>query len=364
MTQRTLAGLLAVPLLVALWWQVLREPLPYVVYSPGLTVNVLGTGAETGGGDEEIVQVAGHKAYRDTGELRMTTVLVSQPQTEVGLFQLMGAWIDPDDAVYPYDAVYGPEDTDESQDELGAFQMASSQDAAVAVALTELGYDVNPTPIISTVTEGAPAEGQLEVGDHLLTINGRTIETIEQAGRAVDATPDGEPTEVTVQRKKKELTFEITRELIDDHLRLGFEMRDSFQFPFDVSVGIDPNIGGPSAGLMFSLAIYDTLTQGSMTDGHSVAGTGTITSDGTVGPIGGIDQKIAGARDDGAELFLVPADNCADAYDSPAGDDMRLTRVATMSEAVDAIDAWTADPDADLPQCAAPGEEETGDARE
>ncbi len=104
MTQRTLAGLLAVPLLVALWFQVLREPLPYVIYSPGLTVDVLGTTDA----DQEIIEVSGAETYDDDGQLRLTTVLVTQPQSDVNLFQLLGAWIDGDDAVYPYDAVYGP----------------------------------------------------------------------------------------------------------------------------------------------------------------------------------------------------------------------------------------------------------------
>lgn len=347
MTQRTLAGLLAVPLLAALWFQVLREPLPYVIYAPGLTVDVLGTSD-----GEELVSVSGAKTYRDDGQLRFTTVLVTQPETDVNLFQLLGAWLDGDDAVYPYDAVYQPEDTDTSEDEEGAFQMATSQDNAIAVALTELGYDVDPSPVVSRVIDGAPADGELEVGDHLQAINGEEVTSIEDAGQAVDDSPDGGPVELRFLRGKEERTTSITREQIDGQLRLGFEMRNSYHFPFEVDVGVDPAIGGPSAGLMFSLAIYDTLTEGSMTGGESVAGTGTIAPDGAVGPIGGIDQKIAGARDDGAGLFLVPADNCDDAYESPHGD-MRLTRVATMSEAVDAIEAWADDPDVDLPQCSA-----------
>jgi PDZ domain-containing protein len=362
MTQRTLAGLLAVPLLVALWVQVLREPLPYVVYSPGLTLDVLDT-TEGDGEGPEIIEVSGAETYRDDGELRMTTVLVTQPQADVHLFELMAAWVDGDDAIYPYDAIYTPEDTDEAQQEEGAFQMASSQDAAIASALTELGYDVNPTPVVSVVEEGRPADGRLEVGDHLVEINGREITTVQQAGEAVDATPQGEPVELRVERGKKELSFAIEREEIDGRLRIGIEMRDSFQFPVEVEVGVDPQIGGPSAGLMFSLGIYDTLTEGSLTGGESVAGTGTITPDGEVGPIGGIDQKIAGARDDGAKLFLVPADNCDDAYDAPSGE-MRLARVATMSEAVDVLETWAEDPEADLPQCTADDADDTGDARE
>src|SRR5688500_3111480 len=179
MTQRTLAGLLAVPLLVALWFQVLREPLPYVVYAPGRTVDV--RGADDG---EELISVSGAETYRDDGQLRFTTVLVTQPETDVNLFQLLGAWIDGDDAVYPYDAVYGPEDTDTSEDEEGAFQMATSQDNAIAVALTELGYDVHPAPVVSRVIDGAPADGELEVGDHLLAVNGVDVTTIEAAGQA------------------------------------------------------------------------------------------------------------------------------------------------------------------------------------
>jgi len=361
MTQRTLAGLLAVPLLVALWFQVLREPLPYVIYAPGLTVDVLGTtdGDEDGA---EIIEVSGAETYEDDGQLRLTTVLVTQPQTDVNLFQLLGAWIDGDDAVYPYDAIYGPQDTDESRDEEGAFQMATSQDNAIAVALTELGYDVNPSPVVSVVLDGSPADGELEAGDLLLAINGAEVASIEDAGEAVDEAPDSEPVELRILRGEEERTLSITRAEIDGELRLGFEMRNTYQFPVQVSVGVDPAIGGPSAGLMFSMAIYDTLTEGSMTGGESVAGTGTIAADGAVGPIGGIDQKIAGAREDGAGLFLVPAENCDDAYESPNGD-MRLTRVATMSEAVDAVEAWAADSEADLPQCTADAAE-TGDAGE
>ena len=115
-------------------------------------------------------------------------------------------------------------------------------------------------------------------------------------------------------------------------------------------VNIDPDIGGPSAGLMFSLAIYDTLTPGSLTGDQVVAGTGTIKDDGSVGPIGGIQQKIVSARDDGASLFLVPPDNCDDALGAP-NEDMRLVRADTMHDAVTSIEAWVKNPDASLPTC-------------
>ncbi|MBI2243758.1 MAG: hypothetical protein HYU55_07355 [Nocardioides sp.] len=101
---------------------------------------------------------------------------------------------------------------------------------------------------------------------------------------------------------------------------------------------------------MFSLAIYDTLTPGSLTGGATVAGTGTIDAAGNVGPIGGIQQKIVGARDAGAELFMVPPDNCEEALGAPNGD-MRLVRADTMHDARVAVAAWVKDHDADLPSC-------------
>ena len=115
-----------------------------------------------------------------------------------------------------------------------------------------------------------------------------------------------------------------------------------------MSVKIPEKISGPSAGLMFSLAVYDTLTPGSLTDGEVVAGTGEIRPDGSVGPIGGIDQKIAGAARDGAELFLVPPDNCPDIAGVDS-DPMRLVMAKTMHSARVALETWAEDPDADLP---------------
>jgi Lon-like protease len=350
MTQRMLAGLLAAALLGVLWFGALREPLPYVIYTPGLTQDILGT---TGDDDQEIIAVEGAETFHDDGELRFTTVYSTQPQADVNLFRLLEAWIDGDDAIYPYDAIYAPDDTDESQQAEGAFQMVNSQDTAVAVALTELGFDVPSVAVVHRVLEGSPSDGELEAGDRLLAVNGNRVETIQEAGEAVDATPADEPVELRVQRGDERLTLSIMREEIDGEQRLGFEMRGSYDFPVEVTFGVDPDIGGPSAGLMFSLAIYDTLTEGSMTGGSAVAGTGTINPDGTVGPIGGIDQKIAAAREADADLFLVPADNCDDAYESPQGD-MELVRVATMREAVDALEAHADDPDADLPRCEAP----------
>ncbi len=345
MMQRMYATLLALALFITLIVAALVLPLPYVTYSPGLTVDVLGKD-----GDQEIIQVSGHQAYRDSGQLRMTTVYVTRPGNRISLFTALLAWLNPEDAIYPYDAVYGPDQTPEESETESAVQMVSSQDAATAAALTELGEKVTPVVEVLNVAKGKPADGELKVRDILLKVDDTTITQPQDVVDAVNGAPEGEPIEFVVRRGSRTLTVPVTPTMVDGEPRVGITTGVGYSFPFQVSVNIDDNIGGPSAGLMFSLGIFDTLTPGSLTDGETVAGTGTITPDGQVGPIGGIQQKIVAARDAGAKLFMVPPDNCAAALGAPRGD-MVLVRADTMHDAVTAIDDWTSDPNADLPAC-------------
>lgn len=345
MSRRALAGLLAVPLLLGLILVVATQPLPYVTYRPGPTVDILA--ARDG---KEIVEVSGHEVYRDDGELRLTTIYVDDPEDKITLDQLMRAWISPNEAVYPYDSVYAPEETDESSDVESAVQMVSSQDSAVATALTELGYDVEPEIEVLHVEKKLPADGLLKVRDILVSVGGVEIESAEDVVEAVDAAPVGKPLVFVVTRQGEELSLRVTPREIDGDKRIGITPGPGFTFPFDVSVDIGDGIGGPSAGLMFSLAIYDTLTPGSLSGGEVIAGSGTIDAEGNTGAIGGIAQKIAGAEAAGARLFMVAADNCSDTTDLDTGD-MRLVRVETMHDAVEAITAWADDHDATLPTC-------------
>lgn len=345
MSQRTVAGVVSLCLLAVLWGVAGLMPLPYVTYYPGPTVDVLAT---TDG--EENVVVSGHKAYRDDGELRLTTIYVDQPQEEVTLPRLLRAYFSPDAAVYPRWAVYAPEETDESRDRESEVQMVSSQDSAVATALTALGHDVETVVEVLDVAEDLPADGKLEVDDVLLRVGSTDITGPQDVVDAVDAAPVDEPLEFVVRRDGEEQTVLVTPREVAGDKRVGITPGAGYTFPFDVRVTIGDNIGGPSAGLVIALAVYDTLTPGSLTGGGRVAGTGTIDEAGTVGPIGGIQQKIAGARDTGTELFLVPADNC-DGVDGVDPEGMRLARVASMTEALDAITAWVEDPGADLPTC-------------
>ncbi|MDQ4054923.1 MAG: PDZ domain-containing protein [Actinomycetota bacterium] len=345
MSQRMIAAVVAGPLVIVLLALAAFAPLPYVTYRPGDTINVLGD--ESG---QEIIQVEGHRTYRDAGELRMTTVIVSQPEQENSLLELMATWINGDNAVMPYDAVYREGVTEEENDVEGSAQMVSSQDAAIAVALTELGYELTPRLQVQAITPGSPAADRLEVRDIFLEANGQKVTSSDDVIKAVSEAAPGEKVTFLVRRGEVNRRISLTPEKIDGEQRIGVTLGQGYIFPFDVSVNINPLISGPSAGLMFSLAIYDTLTPGSLTDNEVVAGTGEIAPDGSVGPIGGIAQKIAGARDDGAELFLVPPANCADIDDVDNGD-MELVLAETMHDAVEALEAWADGRDADVPRC-------------
>ncbi len=350
MSQRVYAAVVAGVLFVALAIAAFALPVPYVVYSPGITVDVLG---ERDG--KEIIQVSGHQTYRDDGQLRMTTVYVTQPGNGVGLLDAVKAWVSNEEAIYPYDSVYAPEETREDSRRESAVQMVSSQDAAVNTALRELGYETTPVIEVLDVSKGLPADGKLKVRDVLTKIGDVAITTPQSVVKAVDAAPAGEPLEFKVLRAGKPTTVTITPKVVDGDKRIGIVPGPGFEFPFDVRVEIPDSIGGPSAGLMFSLAIYDTLTPGSLTDGAEVAGTGTVNPAGKVGAIGGIQQKIVAARNDGAKLFLVPAGNCAEAISAPQGD-MRLVKAATMHDALTSLKAWAADHAADLPVCTSKAE--------
>jgi PDZ domain-containing protein len=347
MTQRTLAALVAVPLFVALGLVAAVKPLPFVTYAPGLTVNVLGDN-----GKEPIISVQGHRTYHDDGQLRMTTVSVTERNARLDLFTLMRTWFSRNDAVYPFSSVYGTTGNQEEDAQEGQVQMRTSQQSAEVAALTALGYDLHPEVRVVEVTKGMPAEGKLRVHDELLRVGGtRVTETTDVAGLIANV-PEGASVPITVKRGGKTVTVRLTPVHKDGARLVGITLSPHYHFPFKVKVNISEAIGGPSAGLIFALSIYDTLTPGSITDGQVVAGTGTIDAQGRVGEIGGIQQKIAGARQDGAQLFLVPPANCADALGSNHGS-MRLAKAATLKDAIADVTAWAAAPDAPLTPCTA-----------
>jgi PDZ domain-containing protein len=350
MTRRTLTSVVVTVLLGVLVGAAFLLPVPYVTMSPGPTVDVL---ADSGG--KPIIDVNGAKTYPTQGELRLVTVSVTSPTNQLSLVDALAAWFDRTRAVYPRDVIYPPDQSVADVRRESSVEMVGSQDAAIALALEELGYKLPLVTEVLGVTAGAPADGKLEPRDVVLSVNGVPIHRREQVVTQIQKSGVGEPVTFVVRRDGEKRTVKVTPEPSEDdksRAMVGAAIGTGYDFPFDVKVRIDDSIGGPSAGLIFATAVYDTLTPGALTGGHDVAGTGTINTQGQVGPIGGIQQKIVAAADAGAELFLVPPANCRAARGATVSEDeIRLVKAPTLHSALRSIKTFAHDPNADLPSC-------------
>ena len=351
MSRRSIASLLAVGLLLVLVVQLGRTAVPYVMVSPGPTVDILGRE-----GDEPIVEIDGTRTYPTKGEMRLTTVSVTNPENELNLAEALLAWLGRDVAVLPYKAMYPEPSTNEEERAESAAQMVDSQDAATAAALRELGTELETYAEVMGVTPDGPSAGELKEGDRLLAVAGSRTGEVEDVLAALDAVEPGDEVDVEVRRAGPQRTVTITTvpgAEDPEQATLGILVGTGFDFPFDVRVRIDDSIGGPSAGLMFALSIYDTLTPGALAGGEVIAGTGSITAEGDVGPIGGVVQKIAGAERSGAALFFVPPANCDTVVAADVEEDrLRLVRADTMHSAVESLKKYVEDPSVELPRCA------------
>lgn len=280
-------------------------PVPYVIERPGPAINVLGSYD-----DEQIVVIDGAKTYPTEGALMMTTVSVDGgPGYRVTPVEVVASWFDPTKSVLPREAVFPEGQTREQTVLSNSVAMSSSQQGAVAVALDELDIAYDPVVMIAGVEQGAPADGTLEAGDVILSVNGKSATDTAGYQKLVRGTPEGEPVPMTVRRDGEELDLEVPAETVDGAPKMGVVLDTGYDFPIDVEIAVG-DIGGPSAGMMFSLSVYDELTPGALTGDRQIAGTGTIAADGTVGGIGGIRQKMVGAHESEADYFLAPAANC------------------------------------------------------
>lgn len=328
----TVAGVLLAVLLVA----AALRPVPYVAMRPGPVQDTL---AAVDG--QDVVEISGRKTYPTTGQLDLTTVSVTSPSAEISLAEAMTAWLDPDRAVLPRAVIYPPEQSVREAEQQSTVQMVQSQDAAAVAALTELSIDVEVDVRVHSVLDDGPAQGHLQARDVILAVDGQRVEEAERVGRLLQGVAAGQPAQLVIRRDgERRVITTPTEESPDDPGRtvVGILVTEDPRLPFEVSIEVGNRIGGPSAGLMFALAVVDKLRPGSLTGGLHVAGTGEIDADGVVRPIGGIQQKLAGAVDAGATVFLVPARNCREAALAPAADELRLVRVRTLDDAVDALE--------------------------
>jgi len=329
-------------------------PTPYVIQRPGPVYDTLGTAAGADGEQVPLIQIDGAKTYETAGTLDLTTVqVVGNRERTPSWFELALAWTDSSRAVVPIDSVFPEGVTTEQRDEQNATLMVDSQHEATAAALDELGYDTGAEVVVQQVIDDSPAEGSLEAEDVITGVDGAAVSSAKQLKQAIQDA-GGAPVALTVQRSGDERVVEVTPEAqtqgdVTTWL-IGVSLRTDYDFAVDVTLQLD-NVGGPSAGMMFALGIIDTLTEGELNGGENVAGTGTIEADGTVGPIGGIRQKLYGARDAGADYFLAPSTNC-DEVVGHIPDGLTVVSTSTLEESLAALDVIADGGDVDaLPTC-------------
>ncbi len=308
----------------------------YVSLGPGPVFNTLG-----GTGDDAVLAITGAKTFPTDGTLSLTTVSVRDSLT---LFEALYGWISTRQAVIPREIVYPPDQTPEQQQKENVQQMRQSQDDATTAALRQLGIPSKVTVAVASVSAGAPADGKLKPGDVVTSVDGTAISSAKAVGEAVRKHAPGETVTIAYTRDGRPATVTITTARSqEDPVRaiIGVTPSESTSFPIKVDIRLK-DVGGPSAGLMFALGIIDKLGPDSLTGGKKIAGTGEITGDGTVGPIGGIVEKLIGARDQGATVFLVPAANCEEAKGN-IPDGLQLIKVATLKGALTALEALKGD---------------------
>lgn len=348
MTRQTWTAFVSAFVFVALAVLLVVVPVPFVSWSPGGTRDTLGSG--TGAGP--IIRVSGIDTYPTTGRLDMTILATTPAGARLSLPQaLLAYWLPSRDAL-PREVVYDPGKSVEEVEGEDAEMMETAQDAAVVAALRADGQPVIERPAVASVTVGGPAHERLLPGD-LVTAVGKVPTPTDRAVReAIQRTKVGETITFTVirakeQRRVKVITAESTTQ--SDTPVVGITLGPGYDYQPDISYDLQ-DIGGPSAGLVFALAIYDKITDGPLLGGRHVAATGTISAKGLIGPIGAIQQKIAGAEQAGATHFLVPAANCADL--AGLHTDLSLIRVATLNEAISALQTLdTPEAAQTLPRC-------------
>ena len=329
---RSITGWATLSLFVITLGGVLVLPTGYVIERPGQVFNVM---SEVG--DSPVISSPDLQVYPSDSRFDITTVsLLGNRDATPSWVQVLWAWADPEQIVLPLDEVFPPNLTTAEVRAESTAQMEISQQDAIAVALKDLGYEIPRSLYVSSVLEGTPASKLLVAGDLLFQADGVQIATFEDLKSQIQLS-EGNPMEIQVLRDGTAMTIAITPELKDGTYVIGAMVGYTYDFPVQVDLQLG-DVGGPSGGLMFSLGIIDALTEGSLAGANHVAGTGTISPSGEVGPIGGISLKMVAAKNAGADLFLAPVDNCDEVVSSiPQG--LKVVAVRDLSEAKQAVQA-------------------------
>ncbi|MGD8213514.1 YlbL family protein [Aestuariimicrobium sp. Y1814] len=333
-SQQTVTAVLSSAVFVVLVLVLAVVPVPYVGWTPGRTVDLAGSDSN----GVPALQVEGLPTTPINGELRLTTVSQTRVDSRIGLLEAMLNHALPHRDVLPRKVVYPPGTSGEEVKAQDLALMRDAQSDAVVAALRAAGQPVSELPMVVGITLSGPALNRLQPGDMITKVDGQAVQTVNDVSAGIQGHRVGEPVVFTVQRGGQEETVTVTTVAAPNNPQqpyIGIRLGVGYRYDASVTFGIDPNIGGPSAGAVFALAIYDLITEEDLLGGQRVAGTGGITPAGKVTAIGGIQQKIRGAEKAGAQVFLVPADNCQDVAGIRTS--MELVKADTLREAIGAL---------------------------
>jgi PDZ domain-containing protein len=312
------------------WWAGSAD-LPYYAIAPGSAVDTSG-----------LVQVSGDHGHEPDGKILLTTVSLGK----VTLLQALEGWLDPAIDVVKEEIIAGPDVNEEQLRQQNLDAMEQSKKSAIGVAFEELGVDAITSKGVEVleVVAGSPADkAGIVAGEMIVGVDGRPTDLDIKAVRALGAHEPGDEVTLEIAPADGGPTHDVEATLAEHpdipgraFLGVSLQTKDlQFDFPFDVTVQSE-RIGGPSAGLAFTLEVLDYLTPGELTGGAKVATTGTIELDGSVGEVGGVAQKTIAVRRSGATLFLVPSAELATAKRF-AGDDLEVLPVDTLDDALAAL---------------------------
>ena len=302
-----------VPILLALLLLIaaLVFPLPYVIVEPGDPQNVLGKVEK--GSDKRLIEITGVKTYSTKGKLNLTSIYVSSPESKMFGIDVFSAWFDGERSVQPREVFFPKGVSSKEVDQQNTFDMLNSQEHAKVSALDFLGYKIPEKMIISAITKESPNYKILKNGDVITKLNGVPVTSATGFKKLLSqlSSPktSSDQMQLTVLRDSSEKVFTVsTYKSTPQQKVLGLMIESKYQYPFTIKIRLK-DVGGPSAGLMFSLGIVEKLRAENLTRGRNISGTGTIDAFGKVGPIGGIEEKLIGAARAGSKLFLAPALN-------------------------------------------------------
>ncbi|MGD6841904.1 SepM family pheromone-processing serine protease [Bacillus infantis] len=307
--------------------------LPYYVTKPGMAKQL-----------EPIIEVEG--GYDESGDFMLTTVRMGR----ANIYSYLTAKVSKFQEIYPVEEIRREDETDEEYNVRQLHLMDTSKTAAIEVAYKKAGLPVDYEyrgVYVMNVLPDMPADGVLKAGDMITQVDNQKFESSEEFISYVSGKKEGDTITLAYKRGEESNEAKVSLKAFKDDpdkVGIGISLVDDKEIKVDPEVSLNTEeIGGPSAGLMFSLEIYNQLTKDDLTRGYQIAGTGTISADGTVGRIGGIEQKIVAADKAGAEIFLAPNENGAAGsnYSEAAktaeeiGTDMKIIPINTFEEAAD-----------------------------